>query len=192
METKALIRKRALAVRDALTEAERMEKSRMIMEKVMALPIYKEADRVLVYVTYKSEVQTHLLIAQALKEGKKVYCPKVKGETMDFYRVFSEDELEKGYKGIREPGENADRLLKEEELAEGKSMMLMPGSAFDRDGNRIGYGKGYYDKYLDWISNLQRLTTVAVCFECQMQEGIPTEVYDKKADVVVTEVEVVL
>ena len=184
MGTKERIRKRALMLRDAMTETERNSKSRIIIEKVMETSVYRNAEIILAYVNYRSETQTDIFIKNALEAGKKVYCPKVNGEDMDFYAIDAIEELTDGYRGIKEPPVREEMLLCDKGIREGRNMMLMPGCAFDRERNRIGYGKGYYDKYLEKHPGLQ---TVAVCFECQMQEEILSDEYDKKPDMIITE-----
>ena len=187
MEVKAPIRKQALQVRDSLTKEERIQKSNLIVQKVMEHRLYRQAEKLLVYVNYKSEVDTLVLIQEAVKEDQMVYCPKVHGKEMEFYRIISLEELVDGYKGIREPVGESERMFTEtgsSQEAGTDCLMLMPGSAFDAQRNRIGYGGGYYDKYLEkhpWLH------TIAVCFECQIQKNIPADTYDWKPDVVVTE-----
>lgn len=187
MEAKALIRKEALKLRDGLAMQERVRKSERIMRSVAAHSLYQNAEYLLVYISYKSEVDTTRLIEKALEEGKKVYCPKVHGTEMEFYRIMSMKELEEGYKGIREPVATIEKSYTGSEFhqtKEASSLLLMPGSAFDRQRNRIGYGGGYYDKYL---AKHPKLRTIAVCYECQIQKSIPSESYDWKPEVLVTE-----
>ena len=184
METKAHIRKRVLAFRDGMPEKERSGKSGRIMKSVMETHWYREADVLLVYAAYKSEVNTGSLIRAAIEEGKKVYCPKVEGENMNFYRISSMDDLKEGYRGIREPEGEREKMFTADDI-QSRILMIMPGSVFDKEGNRIGYGKGYYDRYLK--RGFSGIRTIGVCFACQMQERIPTDEYDRKADKVITE-----
>lgn len=183
MDKKALIRKKALQLRDGMSEEERHKKSNLIMERFLHMPLYKESENLLVYVNYKSEVETIGLLEHALQEGKSVYCPKVEGEEMEFYRIENLGQLADGYRGIREPEGSREKIFDCFPSGE-KNVMIMPGSAFDRDRNRIGYGKGYYDKYIEKHPGLY---TVAVCFDCQLQEEVPSDAYDKKPDLVITE-----
>lgn len=187
METKILIRKNALQLRDRLAEQERMLKSKQIMQSVAEHSLYQNAENLLIYISYKSEVDTSALIEMAWKDGKKVYCPKVQGTEMEFYRIMSMEELEDGYKGIREPVAAIEKSYTGNDFDSAKDssgLLLMPGSAFDKQRNRIGYGGGYYDKYL---AKHPKLHTIAVCFECQIQKSIPSEPYDWKPQVLVTE-----
>ena len=111
---------------------------------------------------------------------------------MNFYRIFSMNDLKKGYCGIREPSGRTEDLLSVYDIKTDRCLMIMPGSAFDRERNRMGYGRGYYDKYLDAVrgESPDAFRTIGICFECQMQERIPAEYYDRKADMVITESEV--
>jgi 5,10-methenyltetrahydrofolate synthetase len=184
METKALIRKRVLEMRDGMPLGERSEKNRKIAERVMKHPAYRKAGSLLTYVSYKSEADTLVLIEHALKNGKKVYCPKVSGREMEFYRIASQDDLEDGYRGIREPRNRNEERMFRAGIKRGENLMLMPGSVFDKERNRIGYGGGYYDRYLETHTGL---TVMALCYEMQVQERIPTERHDRKPDIVITE-----
>ncbi len=184
METKAHIRKKMLMLRDGMGKEERDKKSGMVMGCIMGTRWYQDADILLVYAAYRSEADTGVLIKKALEEGKRVYCPKVKGESMDFYRIYSKEDLREGYCGIKEPPGGSERLFTKEDADKNRCLMLMPGSSFDKEGNRIGYGKGYYDRYLEKFPDIP---TVGVCFDCQVQERIPADVHDKRADKVATE-----
>lgn len=184
METKRSIRNATLKLRDSLGEKERKIKSTMIQEKVIASVAYKEAEIILSYMNYKSEVVTEELVKKALEDGKKVYCPKVNGDIMEFYRIHSVEDAEIGYMGIREPFPEEEKLLREREISTEKCLMIMPGSAFDKDRNRIGYGKGYYDKYL---TQHPGLSTIAICYVCQIVDKVPEEEYDIRPDVVISE-----
>lgn len=215
------IRKKILAVRDAIPVADRSLFDKKITEIVTGMEEYREAEAILAYVSYKSEVDTMLLIQQALEDGKYVFAPKVTGNEMEFWQTTAMEDLQEGYRGIREPVQsvsfpdwirdrcrvaNADVVTdKVEECAlEGcKVMMWMPGVVFDRERHRIGYGGGFYDRYLNRLSQLSRqtasteqpmphserftLTTAALAYECQVLEQIPYEEHDMKPDLLITE-----
>ena len=189
METKALIRKRMLAFRDAMPPSERALKSRRIAELVMGHPAYRRAECLLCYAGYKSEADTFFLMGQALKEGKAVYCPKVveavpAKHQMEFYRIRSLEELEPGYRGIPEPPVSPDRLFTQTGETGENNLMILPGSVFDKNGNRIGYGGGYYDRYLETHTGIVRM---GICFDFQVAETVPVDRYDWKMDMVITE-----
>lgn len=182
METKSSIRKEKISIRDRLSETERVNYSRRITDAILQMPMIIQAESVLAFAGYKSEVQTLELIQQLLSHGKKVYLPKVTGEEMDFYRIERLKDLEEGYKGIPEPGKVCKDVFCEPVYD--KTVMLMPGAVFGMDGSRIGYGKGYYDRYLAKHDIINR---IALCFSFQITDWIPTDSHDKKASVIVSE-----
>ncbi len=184
-EEKKNIRKQILAVREKMPPAVRREKSSSIAEALWAMPLYQKADVILIYVNYKSEVNTTDLVNKALADGKLVFAPKVSGETMEFYRLTGINDLQEGYCGIPEPvpGEAFDM-----EMDTGHTLMLMPGAVFDEHCHRIGYGKGFYDRYLMRLSESGTVIhTLALCFECQVLSEIPSEVHDIRPQMVLTE-----
>lgn len=177
MESKKDIRKRVLEKHNCIPEKEWEDKSRLICEKVVTHPFFLQADAIYCYADYHREVATRQIMEYAWEIGKKVAIPKVLGDVMEFYYIQSFDDLEEGYKGIPEP--------KQMNLAlDEKALLIMPGAAFDRFGNRIGYGKGYYDKYLQAYPNHK---TIAIAFELQMVDTIPAEVHDICPDIIITE-----
>jgi len=182
METKASIRKEKLALRSQMTRLEQEAKSQMIKKKVLELPCIYQAKNILCYAGYQSEVLTSELIDSLLSLGKNVFLPRVQGEEMEFFGINSIEDLTEGYKGIPEPSETCKQIYIFTENA--NDVMIMPGCAFSYDGSRIGYGKGYYDRYLKKYDMVER---VALCFELQLTEDIPTDEYDKKASMLVTE-----
>ena len=159
--------------------------------KVMALEEYKNANSIFIYVDYNKEVKTSLIIEDALKSGKNVAVPRVyshevgadekSSKYMKFHYISSRDELEKGYNGLLEPMVDAP-------LADGdteNALMVMPMVAFDGDRNRVGYGGGFYDKYLNCHNFAFKL---GLAFEEQKVEAIDDkEEYDVKPDMIVTE-----
>lgn len=178
METKKLIRKEIFRRRKEALQEHLDAWSNTIVDKVLATKMYKECSTIYTYVAYKREVETKGLIEQAWKDGKKVAVPRVEGKVMNFYYITSFDELEQSDMGIPEPQpiHPAD-----DEYA----LMVMPGVAFDRSMNRIGYGGGFYDKYLEEHTKLGRL---AVAFEFQFVEGpLPTEPTDICPELIITE-----
>lgn len=145
-EEKKQIRRRVLARRDALTSQEQQRASCLITERLLGHQWFYRAGSLLCYVSYGSELDTRELIREALRLDKEVYVPKVgEGRRMDFFRIGALEELQPGFHGILEPPDTA-RIY----VGEGaeRSLMLMPGVAFDICGNRLGYGGGYYDRYL--------------------------------------------
>ena len=182
MVTKSSIRKEKLLLRGQIQEEERDGMSLAIKKHVLMLSCIQKAEAVLCYAGYLSEVSTTELIKELLFLGKKVYLPKVNGEEMEFYRIRDLKELTTGYKGIPEPSNACTEIYDTEK--DSAVVMIMPGCAFAPDGSRVGYGKGYYDRYLEKHDIVKR---VALCFSVQLAESIPTDSYDKKASLLITE-----
>ena len=176
LETKSQIRSRILKIRNALTEEERNRAAFLLTERILEHQWYCQSDTILCYADYGSEISTKELIREALFTGKKVFLPRVEGENMVFYRIGDLSELVQGYKGIPEPKGNAESYCREKQAVK-KTLLLMPGVAFDRYRNRIGYGKGFYDRFLADNPGLQ-LRTIAVGYQCQLLEKLPAEETD--------------
>lgn len=176
IETKSEIRRRVLQIRNALAEEERSRGGLRLTEEITGHPWYCASDTILCYADYGSEISTRELIRKALSSGKEVFLPRVEGENMTFYRIRDLSELVQGYKDIMEPRGDTESYSASEEQA-GKTLLLMPGVAFDRYRNRIGYGKGFYDRFLAHNPELQG-RSIAVGFQCQMLEKLPAEETD--------------
>lgn len=177
METKRDIRKKIFAARKTCTDAQVEAWSRDITKRVTALPAFRRAGRVLAYADYNHEVITRYLIEEAWTAGKEVAVPKVVGKDMVFYRLRDFSQLKPGYYGIPEPEEG-------ETVDWEDALMIMPGVAFDRDNHRVGYGGGFYDRYLEKHPSLER---VAVAFDFQILPEVPTEPTDIFPQIIVTE-----
>lgn len=177
MTEKTLIRKEVFKRRKNAS-LENLDKwSLQIRNQVVQTDAYKKANTIYTYVAYNREVETRGIIEQAWKDGKQVAVPRVEGDVMNFYLIQSFDELEPGCMGIPEPVTNVPAM---DEMA----LMIMPGVAFDAKKNRIGYGGGYYDKYLEAHTGLCRL---AVAFELQFMKSVPTEPTDICPEMIITE-----
>ena len=160
-----------------MTAEEIEAKSKCIVEKVVACPQYKQADTLYCYVSYNQEVMTKPLIFRALKEGKKVAVPKVTDRKIEFIYLTSLEELSKGFQGIEES-------IGTEIARADKVLMVMPGLAFDKLGNRVGYGGGFYDRYLEEHKETA-FFKLAVAFDFQIMEYL--EMGDKQVDMILTE-----
>lgn len=190
MKTKKELRREILKLRDALTPKERHMKSQAIAEHVTKMIEFQEANKVLLYASYKNEVETLGIFRVAKEMSKEIYYPKVHGSEMEFYSVDREQELIEGYRGILEPRECPDKKFIP--CREDKICVIMPGAAFDKEGGRIGYGKGFYDRFLQSLEekcSQKNIHKVAVAFEVQMVQAgeIQTTNYDVPVDKIVTE-----
>lgn len=178
-DEKNLIRKQMKQLRADMTRTERFEKSMQIFEQLIAVPEFKRADRIYTYVSMDNEIDTIMLIDYSLSLEKRVFVPRVSGKDMEFYEISDISELNPGYMGIYEPDING----KEPDYSR-TGFMCMPGLAFDRSYNRIGYGGGFYDRYLS-VDN--KLYKAALAYEAQLLESIPAQDGDVRPDMIVTE-----
>ena len=159
----------------AMTEEEIVERSNALAEKFYHTPAYQAAATIYGYLPYNQEVRTVPMLQRALDEGKRVAVPKVYGEEMRFIYLEDLTQVSKGYAGIPEP--IADAPVAEDQRA----LVLMPGLAFDPQGHRIGYGGGFYDRFL---AQEPHHPTLALCYEFQMQAHLDTEEFDIPVDTV--------
>ena len=159
----------------AMTEEEIVTRSEKLGVLFAQSEAYKNAKTIYGYLSYNQEVRTVPMLEQALKDGKKVAVPKVYGDEMKFLYLDDLSKVSKGYAGIPEP--IADEPVADDETA----LVLMPGLAFDPAGHRIGYGGGFYDKFLAAEPNHP---TLALCYEFQMLPELHTEEHDIPVDTV--------
>ena len=175
MDKKAL-RARIRELKRAMTESEIEGKSAVLAQKFRASSLYAQANTIYGYLPYNQEVRTVAILQQALQDGKRVAVPKVFGEQMRFIYLEDLSAVEKGYAGIPEPV--ADGPVADDPTA----LVLMPGLAFDAKGHRIGYGGGFYDRFLEEEPNHP---TLALCYDFQMLEHLETEAHDIPVDQVI-------
>lgn len=171
------IRKLIFSRRKAVTEEEIHNQSRIICDKILTQESYQKASCIYAYVDFNREVKTMDLIETALKQGKRVAVPKVHGKDMNFYYLESRDQLQPGYFKIPEPAWGVE--AKEED-----ALMIVPGVGFDRFCHRAGYGQGFYDRYLEAHPHHP---TIAIAFDFQIVEEVPSDPADICPDMVITE-----
>lgn len=158
----------------ALSESQIISASEKLAEALIAHPLYQNAKSIYGYLSYNEEVRTEAILRKAQEDGKRIAVPKIFGDEMRFIWL-DWDKVEIGYKGIPEPTEG--------EIADDPSaLVLMPGLAFDRQGHRIGYGGGFYDRFLHRESH----PTLALCYDFQMLDFLETEAHDVPVDVVLS------
>lgn len=167
--------------RKAMTEKTRKEYDLAIMERLLQREEMKHATYFFPFVSYRTEVDTIALIQKVLSEQDKRVCvPKVQGEEMDFYEIHTMSDLKEGYQGILEP--TTDTVIPAD-----SGVMLLPGLAFDLQRHRVGYGGGFYDRYLEKKAG-EHLCTIAVAYDFQIvEEGILADAYDVSPDILLTE-----
>ena len=174
MDKKAL--RRAIRERKrAMTEAEIVLRSEKLGVLFCSSEAYKNTKTLYGYLPYNQEVRTVPILERALRDGKRVAVPKIYGDTMKFLYLDDLSKVEKNDMGIPEP-------IADEPVAEDKTaLVLMPGLAFTKSGDRMGYGGGFYDRFLAEEPNHP---TVALCYEFQIVDSLPTEEYDIPVDMV--------
>lgn len=181
MESKLEIRKRLLRLRQSLPPDDAVRLSERVGERLWTLPVFQSACSVFTYVSAKdNEVDTRGVIAALLKGGRRVACPaSAPGGRMVWRRITRADELMAGRFGIPEP----DAYRCEHVIADEFSVVLVPGIAFAVDRHRIGYGRGYFDRFLSHYTG----TSIGLAFDFQIIDAVPMEAHDEQVDFVVTE-----
>lgn len=181
MKDKKILRKDMMNLRDSLVEDEKQKYDSIIYEKVINHKRFKEAENIFLFVSYKSEINTKGIIRNALENNKNVFVPKVNGKVMDLYKINSLDDLEIGFMGILEPKKDCEKF-DDHDL----HFILMPGLAFDNEGGRIGYGGGYYDKFLSSLDDHSKIPKVAIAYDFQIISKIPMTKLDIRVDEIIT------
>lgn len=173
-------RKEILRLRLEMSCEDFHRKSVMVQSRFLELKEFKTAKRVALYVSFKNEVLTESICEEAITEGKEVFFPKIsKGrKRLLFAMAEKKEDFSKGAYGVPEPG----GLSMMGELSD-IDLIVVPGVAFDLEGNRLGYGRGYYDTTLKTVCCL----TVGLAYEFQVLDSICSESHDVKMDKVITE-----
>lgn len=194
LSLKQTLRKRILTLREQLPLETRAAQSAVITNRLLQLPQYQQANAVLGYMNFGTEFASEVWIKQVLTDGKKLALPRVNRRTMqlDLYWVDDiENQLAAGMWGIREPiVERCERVSTIFEV----EFVLLPGVAFTRDGGRLGYGGGFYDKLLAQLQDVNqtpRPSLVAAAFAMQVVPDVPQETTDVKVEWLVTEHETI-
>lgn len=160
---------------------DRSQLDQRITEQFLKSEIYHNSGVLLIYASFDAEVSTDAIIANALADSKCVCLPRcsIDSNRMDFYSIKSLSELKADAFGILAPEEKVERLF----TGGTDAVCVVPGLAFTRQGERIGYGKGYYDAFLE----KNNVCTVGLCYEFQVVDTIPTETHDKRMQYLCTE-----
>lgn len=175
---KKAIRRYMRMQKEALTMLDVDRCSKRVTEKVINSQAFINAKVIYIYLEYNQEIITHGIMSKAWSMGKKVAIPKIIDGLMDFYYVESFDDVIPGFKGIFEPFK--PNLAKDD-----KVLMIMPGIAFDLHFNRIGYGGGYYDRYLNEHTDTEFIK-MALCYDFQIVDKIEPEAHDNRVDMLIT------
>ena len=195
MISKEKVRKEAMEARDSMDEESRQQKSHRIVEKILQLDCFRQADVVLSYHSFRSEVNVDALNRGILLQKKSLYLPKtfVKEKKIRFYQITDLAKLKQGYQKIREPmGKEPEFSWETIQKEKKKVIMIMPGTAYDARGYRMGYGGGYYDRYLNEYEKEWKhsdFCMIFVAFSEQKVLMVPGERCDVKPDIIVTDKE---
>ena len=172
---KKMLRKQIREQKRAMSQERIEEASRKLVEQFLNCDAYRQAKTIYGYLPYNQEVRTVPILEQALADGKRVAVPKVYGSEMKFIYLTDLTQVATGYAGIPEPVADGP------EGDDPTALVLMPGMAFTKEGHRIGYGGGFYDKFL---AEEPDHPTIALCYDFQMVDELPTEEFDVPVDCV--------
>jgi 5-formyltetrahydrofolate cyclo-ligase len=176
---KQATRQKLLQQRKQLDENTSVELSLRIQRQVLAADCFSHAETLALYSPINNEVRTQTLLTEARSAGKQVCFPRVNGESLQFVAVESNSQLQPGAFGVAEPRDG--KILAPEAI----DLLVVPGVAFDREGYRLGYGKGFYDRELARMAGAT--VSVGLCYEFQLCERLPVEEHDQQLDFVATE-----
>ena len=178
------LRKQILGARDLLSAGERHEKSRAAMQNFWSLPEMKHWSTLFIYVHFRSELETLELIQSCLEQGKRVAVPLVDAATVSMIPFLIKDpekDLVPGYYDIPEPDPQKSLRVAAAEI----DAAVIPGSVFDIHGGRLGYGGGYYDRFL--VNDAPQAKRIGLAFDMQVVEKVPMQPHDQPLDVLITE-----
>ena len=178
-QDKDSIRKYVGARRAELADSEIKQNSLLISKHLNSLESFIYSESIALYSPILNEVETQSIFNEAIGLEKAVYFPRVNGSSLDFYRIYNLEQLMEGMFGVLEPGENLYKANLEE-----IDLYILPGLAFDKSGNRLGYGKGYYDRALESIPETKK---VGICYSFQVIDSVPNTDNDQKVGIVITD-----
>ena len=180
---KKILRKRILKLRDELDSKYREDSSQKIFNELSKLKEFKNAETVMTFVSFSTEVDTKLFIEKCWSLGKRIITPlaKMKSKELEIYEINNWEQLQPGVYDILEPIPDKKRLVDPIEI----DFVINPGVAFDINLNRIGYGGGFYDRFYHRLS--KNCIRVAVGFDTQIVDKVPVDEYDVPVDMLITE-----
>ena len=180
-EDKKILRNKVLSIRNSLDKIVKESMDQEIYNKLITSDLYKKSNNIFVYLSFGSEVETKNIINKAIEDKKKVYIPKIYKEdkSMKAIRLKSFNDLKENSMGILEPIDDSNYINKKD-----IDLILVPGVVFDFNGNRIGYGGGYYDRYLKDIKEIRNKLVLA--YDFQIIDSINPESHDVVFDYIIT------
>ncbi|TJX15203.1 5-formyltetrahydrofolate cyclo-ligase [Tissierella creatinini] len=185
---KKTLRREILSKRSALGNEVKISLSRKIFNTLKNTEYYKKAENIFVFISFGSEIDTHEFIKEGIKEGKNILVPVTIHETREMKPSLIKDfdELEIGYFNILSPKEEYIRYVDPQNI----DLVVVPGAVFDRRGYRVGYGGGFYDRFLS-TKIRKDVPKIAVGFDLQVIDMVPTEEFDFPVDFIITEKELI-
>ena len=189
-DDKKILRKRILTERKNINTVKKEVMDNKILDQFYKSEYYRKSKKIFIYISYDSEINTIGIINKALNDDKKIYVPRTELKTrlMDAVEITSLDNLVESKYGILEPS------IKETHINPNEiDLIVVPGVAFDRQGGRMGYGAGFYDRYFNKINedNMKRIIKLALAYDFQIIEKVPMDEQDIPVDYIITENEVV-
>lgn len=185
-EEKKILRNKILSIRDSLNRNEKEIMDNEIFNKLKNTELYKNARNIFIYISFSNEINTINIIKKALEDKKDVFIPKIYkvDRSMKAIKLNSFDDLKKNSMGILEPIDDSKYIEKEN-----IDLIVVPGVVFDKDCNRIGYGGGYYDRYLKDIA--YKNNKVVLAYDLQIIDKIESEEHDIKVDYIITNTKII-
>ncbi len=183
---KKIIRQETLDKRRNLGKTYHKNSSKKIISSILNSSYYKNANTIMTFISFSDEVDTHDFIKHAIDDGKKVVVPVTFPKTKELKPSHIKDfnELELGYYNILTPKEAFIRFIDPKEI----DLVIVPGVAFDKYGYRVGYGGGYYDRFLSGLSDIVK---IGIAFEVQIIDKVPKDSFDIPVDFIFTEKKVI-
>ncbi len=180
---KKTLRQETILKRDAIPENIKEEKDAAIRQRIIRLPEFTDAKTIFFYASFRSEVDTIEMIKISLSHGKQIILPRVDKENKKLllYKIKDINELAQGYMGILEPSVSEGKLTGLDDI----DLIIIPGSAFDVSGRRLGYGAGFYDGLLAGMK--KKIPIIAPAYEEQIVDDIPSEPHDVKVTKIITD-----
>lgn len=178
------LRKDILKERDSLEDKFKKSMDKSIQDKLFSSEYYKKAEKIFIYISYGSEIDTKSIINRSLSEGKKIYVPRTifNDKIMDAVEIKSLDNLIEDRYGILEPSFEEEKIDPDQ-----LDLIIVPGTAFDNNGGRMGYGAGYYDRYFKKITNKSKNIKLALAYDFQILDCVPMEEHDVPMDIIYTD-----
>ena len=182
---KKILRKSLFEKRKALDKTQKAKWNKIISEKIINSDYFEKAEQILVFSSTENEFDTGFIIEECRFQNKTLYFPRCIDSDgyMEFFKVESPEDLESGMYGISEPESHCEKYNPKE-----NDLIIVPCLSADRNCNRIGYGKGYYDRFLKDFNGV----SIAPCYYEMLWDEIPTDKYDIKINIIVTDKEVIL